>query len=51
MLILRQVYSENTRLFENPNDPCRMMYIVVTGRLIVRFETYNSTFKRAFCQR
>jgi hypothetical protein len=44
-----RVYDQGTRLFAG--DGCRLMYVVVTGRVITRFETFTAAFKKTTCQR
>jgi len=44
-----RVYDENTSLFAG--DGCRLMYVLVTGRVLCRFETFTAAFKKTTCQR
>eukprot|EP00959_Pyramimonas_sp_CCMP1952_P359452 7526643-Pyramimonas_sp.AAC.1 len=43
------VYEADTALFNLPESPCRNMYIVVTGAVIMRVETFKPDFKRVHC--
>ncbi|KAK3278801.1 hypothetical protein CYMTET_13287 [Cymbomonas tetramitiformis] len=41
------VYEENTVLFDYPSSPCSAMYVVVTGSLQLKVESFDAHFKRA----
>jgi CRP-like cAMP-binding protein len=45
------VYEANTTLFELPAVACRNLYIVVTGSVFARYETFNQKFRRVHAQR